>query len=52
MYAHPGDFIETDIVILTPGGERLEVVGEPENYEHGPFGWAPELEVINLAGIE
>lgn len=52
MYAHPGGFIETDIVILTPGGERLEVVGEPENYEHGPFGWAPELEVINLAGIE
>ena len=52
MYASTGAFLVGDAVRLPERKDVLEVVGEPENYEHNPFGWAPGLEVVNLAGIE
>lgn len=52
MYAPAGAFLVGDAVRLPERKDVLEVVGEPENYEHNPFGWAPGLEVVNLAGIE
>lgn len=52
MYAPVGEFLVGDAVELPERGDVLEVVGEPENYEHNPFGWSPGLEVVNLAGIE
>ncbi|WP_246818377.1 hypothetical protein [Corynebacterium sp. HMSC055A01] len=52
MYAPTGAFLVGDAVRLPERGDVLEVVGEPENYEHNPFGWSPGLEVVNLAGIE
>lgn len=52
LYAPVGMFHHHDAVILPGVAERLDVIGEPENYEHNPFGWAPGLEVVNLGGIE
>lgn len=52
MYAPVGAFTVGDAVRLDGRRDLLEVVGEPENYEHNPFGWSPGLEVVNLAGIE
>lgn len=52
MYAPTGAFLVGDAVRLPDRSDVLEVVGEPENYEHNPFGWSPGLEVVNLAGIE
>lgn len=52
MYAPTGEFLVGDAVRLPERDDVLEVVGEPENYEHNPFGWSPGLEVVNLAGIE
>ncbi len=52
MYAPTGAFLVGDAVRLPERKDVLEVVGEPENYEHNPFGWSPGLEVVNLAGIE
>lgn len=51
LFAPVGVFQLTDGVILPGRSDVLEVIGEPENYEHNPFGWSPGLEVINLAGV-
>lgn len=50
LYAPVGLFRPQDAVMLPERGDVLEVIGEPENYEHNPFGWAPGLEVVNLGG--
>ncbi|AKK05238.1 hypothetical protein CMUST_15740 (plasmid) [Corynebacterium mustelae] len=52
MYAPVGSFQHKDAVVLPGSAERLEVLGEPGNYEHNPFGWSPGLAVVNLGGIE
>lgn len=52
LYAPVGMFKLTDGVILPGRADVLEVIGEPENYQHNPFGWQPDLEVINLGGIQ
>ncbi|WP_313546425.1 hypothetical protein [Corynebacterium sp.] len=46
IYAPPGSFSEGDAVKV-PGFDLLEVIGEPENYSHSPFGWDPGLVVVN-----
>lgn len=50
LYAPVGLFRPQDAVMLPERDDVLEVIGEPENYEHNPFGWAPGLEVVNLGG--
>lgn len=52
LYAPVGMFRPQDAVELPERDGTLEVIGEPENYEHNPFGWAPGLEVVNLGGTE
>lgn len=52
LYAPVGLFRPQDAVVLPERVDVLEVIGEPENYEHNPFGWAPGLEVVNLGGTE
>lgn len=52
LYAPVGLFRPEDAVQLPEREDTLEVIGEPENYSHGPFGWDPGLEVINLGGIK
>lgn len=52
LYAPVGMFRPQDAVELPKRDGILEVIGEPENYEHNPFGWAPGLEVVNLGGVE
>lgn len=52
MYAPVGDFRHRDAVKLPDRDTTLEVVGDPENYSYGPFGWDPGLEVVNLGGIQ
>lgn len=50
LFAPVGMFHPQDAVVLPERDDVLEVIGEPENYEHNPFGWAPGLEVVNLGG--
>lgn|GEM_PF-5254811 len=50
LFAPVGMFRPQDAVELPERDDVLEVIGEPENYEHSPFGWAPGLEVVNLGG--
>lgn len=50
LFAPIGLFRPQDAVELPERDDVLEVIGEPENYEHNPFGWAPGLEVVNLGG--
>lgn len=50
LFAPVGTFRPQDAVELPERDDVLEVIGEPENYEHNPFGWAPGLEVVNLGG--
>lgn len=52
LFAPVGMFRPQDAVELPERDDALEVIGEPENYEHNPFGWAPGLEVVNLGGTE
>lgn len=51
LFAPVGLFRPQDAVELPGRADALEVVGEPENFEHNPFGWSPGLEVVNLAGV-
>ena len=51
MLAPAGAFTANDAVKLPGRNDVLEVIGEPENYEHGPFGWSPGIEVVNLGGV-
>lgn len=51
LYAPVGLFRPHDAVQLPERDDTLEVIGEPENYSHGPFGWDPGLEVVNLGGV-
>lgn len=51
LLAPVGAFRLQDAVQLPDRPDVLEVVGEPENFEHNPFGWSPGLEVVNLAGV-
>ena len=52
LFAPTGLFRPQDAVELPERDDVLEVIGEPENYEHNPFGWAPGLEVVNLRGTQ
>lgn len=52
LYAPVGTFRPEDAVKLPEREDTLEVIGEPENYSHGPFGWDPGLEVVNLGGVQ
>lgn len=51
LLAPVGVFSARDAVQLPDRDDLLEVVGEPENYSHNPFGWDSGLEVVNLVGI-
>ena len=51
VLAPVGAFTADDAVKLPGRDDVLEVIGEPENYEHGPFGWSPGIEVVNLGGV-
>lgn len=51
LFAPVGMFRPQDAVELPGRDDVLEVIGEPENYEHSPFSWAPGLEVVNLGGM-
>lgn len=51
LLAPVGVFKLRDAVQLPDRADRLEVVGEPENYSFNPFGFDPGLEVVNLGGI-
>lgn len=51
LLAPTGEFRPEDAVRIPGRDDLLEVVGEPENYDHGPFGFAPGIEVVNLGGI-
>lgn len=51
LLAPVGAFRLQDAVQLPDRTDVLEVVGEPENFEHNPFGWSPGLEIVNLAGV-
>lgn len=51
LFAPVGVFTPTDAVELPDRPQRLEVIGQPGNYEHNPFGWSPGLEIVNLAGV-
>lgn len=52
LFAPVGAFRPQDAVVLPERDDVLEVIGEPENYEHNPFGWTPGLEVVNLGGTQ
>ena len=52
LLAPVGAFSANDAVKLPDRDDVLEVIGEPENYEHGPFGWSPGIEVVNLGGVK
>ena len=52
LLAPVGAFTANDAVKLPDREDVLEVIGEPENYEHGPFGWSPGIEVVNLGGVK
>ncbi|MDN6199370.1 hypothetical protein [Corynebacterium flavescens] len=52
LYAPTGAFRPTDGVEIPGRDDILEVIGEPENYEHNPFGWDPGLETVNLGGVQ
>lgn len=52
LFAPVGMFRPQDAVVLPERDDVLEVIGEPENYEHDPFGWTPGLEVVNLGGTQ
>lgn len=56
-----GDQVAADLVLVvalsvtvdhrdrfTVHGHRFEVVGLPKDYDHGPFGYAPNRQVIEL----
>lgn len=51
LLAPVGAFTANDAVKIPDRDDVLEVIGEPENYEHGPFGWSPGIEVVNLGGV-
>lgn len=51
LHAPTGEFLPDDRVEIEPYGV-LEVVGWPENFSHGPFGWDPGLETVLLRRIE
>lgn len=51
LLAPVGTFTANDAVKLPGRDDVLEAIGEPENYEHGPFGWSPGIEVVNLGGV-
>ena len=52
LLAPVGAFTANDAVKLPDRKDILEVLGEPENYEHGPFAWSPGIEVVNLGGVK
>lgn len=52
LFAPVGEFVHSDAVELPGRSQRFEVIGDPENYEHNPFGFSPGLEVVNLEVIE
>lgn len=52
LLAPVGVFRPEDAVKLPGRSDTLEVIGDPENYSHNPFGWDPGLEIVNLGGIK
>lgn len=36
---------------VLPGRGEFEVEGEPEDYDHGPFGFTPGVVVVNLRRV-
>lgn len=50
LLAPSGTFRHDDQVDLPPYG-RCQVIGWPENYDHGPFKFVPGLEVVNLKQV-
>jgi hypothetical protein len=47
----PPDFIIGPLDRVTVAGNSFEVIGYPEDYTHGPFGFNPGL-VVNLKRVE
>lgn len=52
LLAPVGVFGDRDAVQLPDRDGLMEVVGEPENYSFNPFGWDPDLEVVNLVEVK
>lgn len=50
VYA-PADFVIDPRDRMVVGGKTYEVAGEPDDFNHGPFGWAPGV-VVNLTRAE
>jgi hypothetical protein len=59
-----GDRVTADVVLVvdsavavdhrdrfTVDGKRFEVIGLPADYDHGPFGFAPNRRVIDLKWV-
>lgn len=46
----PGSFRPGPLDVVVLGGEDFEVVGHPEDYNHGPFGFAPGV-VVNVRRV-
>lgn len=51
LYVPPGFTAGPRDRITVPPGWLFEVVGYPEDYNHGPFNWSPGL-VVNLVRVE
>lgn len=51
LYARPGDFIESDAVLIPREDEPFEVIGGEQSYENNPW-WSPGLVVVRLERIE
>lgn len=50
VYA-PTSFAGPRDKVTLPAGKTYRVEGEPEDYNHGPFGWQPGY-VVNLSRVE
>lgn len=48
IYALVGTFSASDKVQIPGFNQTLEVVGNPAEWERGPFGWSPGCEQVNL----
>ena len=46
----PGSFRPGPLDLIVLGGEDFEVVGHPEDYNHGPFGFTPGV-VVNVRRV-
>lgn len=48
IFAPVGTFEASDKVQVPGFAHVLEIIGNPAEWERGPFGWSPGLEQVNL----